>query len=53
MPDQEQKDTSSETREIKDLPNYDNDFGVTDAENVKGGRMREDPEVTKIATRDT
>lgn len=50
MPDQPQ--TNKPSNDLKDLPPSGKDLGVKGAEDVKGGRMRDEPEVTKNDTSD-
>lgn len=49
MPDQPKADKPA-ANEIKDIPQAAKDLGGKEAENVKGGRMRAEPEVTKNDT---
>lgn len=50
--DDKAKGTSASGSEIKDIPSSGKDIAGKDAENVKGGRMRSEPEVTKNDTSD-
>lgn len=55
MPDNKQGDKSkggAKGSQINDLPNSGKKLGGKEAENVKGGRMAAEPEVTKNDTTD-
>ncbi|MEO7455074.1 MAG: hypothetical protein ABIY52_02355 [Gemmatimonadaceae bacterium] len=49
MPDKPQFDKPA-ANEIKDLPPTEKNLAGKEADNVKGGRMRSEPEVTKNDT---